>query len=68
MLFDDVTLYGRDDDMDEFGDTGSYGESLEEDYEEEEEEEEEPAASSVGGSSMTPPASAPREPAVEKRR
>lgn len=41
-FLDDETLYGRDDDMDEFGDTGSYGESLEEDYEEEEEEEEEP--------------------------
>jgi hypothetical protein len=34
------TLYLRDDEMDEFGDSGAYGESLEEDYEEEEEEEE----------------------------
>ena len=52
MLSDDVTLYGRDDDMDEFGDTGSYGESLEEGYEEEEEEEEEPGGSSVPTGSM----------------
>ena len=34
------TLYLRDDEIDEFGDSGAYGESLEEDYEEEEEEEE----------------------------
>jgi hypothetical protein len=34
------TLYLRDDETDEFGDSGAYGESLEEDYEEEEEEEE----------------------------
>ncbi|MGA7380183.1 MAG: hypothetical protein WBX03_04975, partial [Terriglobales bacterium] len=34
------TLYLRDDEVDEFGDSGAYGESLEEDYEEEEEEEE----------------------------
>ena len=39
MTFDD-TLYARDDEMDEFGDSGAYGDSLEEDYEEEEEEEE----------------------------
>ena len=39
MTFDE-TLYGRDDEMDEFGDSGAYGDSLEEDYEEEEEEEE----------------------------
>ena len=39
MIFDD-TLYARDDEMDEFGDSGAYGDSLEEDYEEEEEEEE----------------------------
>ena len=39
--FDD-TLYGRDDEMDDYGD-GSYGDSLDdEEYEEEEEEEEEP--------------------------
>ena len=37
------TLYLRDDDNDEFGDSGSYSDSLEEDYEEEEEEEEEEA-------------------------
>ena len=39
MTFDDETLYGRDDDMDEFGDTGGYGENLEEeDFDEEEED------------------------------
>ena len=37
MRFDDLTLYGRDDEMDEFGDSGAYGESLEEDFDEEEE-------------------------------
>ncbi len=42
MRFNDPTLYGRDDETDEFGDSGAYGESLEEDLEEEEEEEEEP--------------------------
>jgi hypothetical protein len=39
MSFDE-TLYGRDDEADEFGDSGAYGDALEEDYEEEEEEEE----------------------------
>ena len=34
MSFDDA-LYARDDEMDEFGDSGAYGDSLEEDYEEE---------------------------------
>ncbi len=42
MTFNE-TLYARDDEMDEFGDSGAYGDSLEEDYEEEEEEEEEEA-------------------------
>ena len=41
MTFDDLTLYGRDEE-EEFGDSGAYSESLEEDFEEEEEEEEEP--------------------------
>ena len=41
MRFDDKTLWGRDDEMDEYGDSGAYGESLEENFEEEEEEEEE---------------------------
>ena len=36
MTFDNETLYGRDDDMDEFGDTGGYGENLEEEEFEEE--------------------------------
>jgi outer membrane biosynthesis protein TonB len=39
MTFNE-TLYARDDEMDEFGDSGAYGDPLEEDYEEEEEEEE----------------------------
>ena len=39
MTFDE-TLYGRDDEMDEYGDSGAFGDSLEEDFEEEEEEEE----------------------------
>jgi len=46
----DPTLYGRDEE-EEFGDSGAYSESLEEDFEEEEEEEAgvpEPAA-------VTPP-------------
>ena len=34
------TLYLRDDEADEFGDSGAYGDTLEEDYDEEEEEEE----------------------------
>jgi hypothetical protein len=41
MTFYDHTLYGRDDEMDEFGDSGAFSESLEEDLEEEDEEEEE---------------------------
>ena len=63
MSLDD-TLYARDDEMDEFGDSGAYGDSLEEDYEEEEEEEEaevagviepqpEPATPAVSVSSST---------------
>jgi outer membrane biosynthesis protein TonB len=38
MTLYDPTLYGRDEE-EEFGDTGAYSESLEEDFEEEEEEE-----------------------------
>src|ERR1700686_2478502 len=41
MTFYDHTLYGRDDEMDEFGDSGAFNEPLEEDLEEEDEEEEE---------------------------
>jgi hypothetical protein len=40
MMFEE-TLYLRDDEADEFGDSGAYGDALDEDYEEEEEEEEE---------------------------
>src|SRR5436305_14664916 len=62
MTFYDPTLYGRDED-EEFGDSGAYSESLEEDFEEEEEEEEEPA---ITGSDTTEsdsePAPAPPAP------
>ncbi len=44
MRFNDPTLYGRDDETDEYSDSGAFGESLEEDLEEEEEEEEEEPA------------------------
>ena len=37
MTFYDPTLYAHDDE-EEFGDSGAYSESLEEDFEEEEEE------------------------------
>ncbi len=39
MMFEE-TLYLRDDEADEFGDSGAFSDSLDEDYEEEEEEEE----------------------------
>ncbi len=39
-MFDDVTLYGRDDEMDDYGES-SYDDNLDEMYDEEEEEEEE---------------------------
>src|ERR1700746_2477179 len=39
MTFNDPTLYARDEE-EEFGDSGAYSESLEEDFEEKEEEEE----------------------------
>src|SRR6266849_7257988 len=55
MTFDE-TLYGRDDEMDEFGDSGAYGDSLEEDYEEEEEEEE---AEVPGGEAQPEPVAPP---------
>ncbi len=38
MTFEE-TLYMRDDEADEFGDSGAFNDTLEEDYEEEEEEE-----------------------------
>ena len=37
MTFFDETLYGRDDEMDDYGDGSSYDEALEEEYDEEEE-------------------------------
>ena len=55
MTFEDVTLYGRDDDTDDYGETGSYGDSLEEDFEEEEEEEESPGEEESGAEDMTEP-------------
>ena len=62
MTFYDPTLYGRDEE-EEFGDSGAYSESLEEDFEEEEEEEEEPG---ITGSDTTEsdsePAPAPPAP------
>jgi hypothetical protein len=51
MSFEE-TLFLRDDEMDEFGDSGAYGDSLEEDYEEEEEEEE---AEVPGGEALPEP-------------
>ena len=52
MSFYDETLYGLDDEMDEYGDTGAYGESPEEILEEEEEEEEEESGMPVVGESV----------------
>ena len=61
MTFDE-TLYGRDDEMDEYGDSGAYGDSLEEDYEHEEEEEEEEVP---GGETQPEPAApAPTTPSA----
>ena|SRR5215469_3837281 len=51
MTFYDETLYGRDDEMDEYGDSGAYGETPEEEFEEEEEEEE--SGMPEGGESET---------------
>src|SRR5437870_4482543 len=48
MTFDE-TLYLGDDEVDEYGDSGAYGESLEEDFEEEEEEEEEAGMPGASG-------------------
>jgi hypothetical protein len=66
MSFDDVTLYGRDDEMDEFGDNDIYDENLEEEFEDEEEEEEQPAASGEAPSTPTPAAAATPAPSAEK--
>ena len=60
MTLDDLTLYARDDEMDEFGDTGGYGESLEQDYEEEEEEES--GTPEIGEGEPGPPRSMPTTP------
>ena len=59
MSFEE-TLFLRDDEMDEFGDSGAYGDSLEEDYEEEEEEEEaEVPGVEAPPEPATPPAAKP---------
>ena len=67
MTFYDETLYGRDDEMDEFGESGAYGESPEEILEEEEEEEEEAGLpeirESVAVIEVEEPAPAPPKPA-----
>ncbi len=52
-MFDDLTLYARDEE-EEFGDSGAYSESLEEDFEEEEEEEEESGLPASEGSEPEP--------------
>src|SRR5258707_4898790 len=62
MTFYDHTLYGRDDEMDEFGDSGAFSESLEEDLEEEDEEEEEEARTPEPDLSRPEPASDPAAP------
>src|SRR6266566_2499528 len=62
MTFYDHTLYGRDDEMDEFGDSGAFSESLEEELEEEDEEEEE-ARIPEPDLGRPEPASAPAAPA-----
>ena len=72
MSFYDPTLYGRDDEED-FGDSGAYSESLEEDFEEEEEEEEEAgiAEPAMGEPAMPapppPPAPKPAAPVFGRR-
>ena len=68
MTFYDPTLYGRDEE-EEFGDSGAYSESLEEDFEEEEEEEEEPGITgSDTAESESEPAPAPPAPRPATRR
>src|SRR5271169_6437852 len=64
MPFDDPTLYGRDDETDEFGDAGGFSESLEEDFDEEEEEEEEPAMTEEEDEGAMPEPHSPPEPAM----
>ena len=63
MRFEDMTLYSRDDEMDEYGDSGAYGESLEDNLDEEEEEEEESGLES-GESSEPGPSPVVDRPAV----
>src|SRR5260370_17708079 len=62
MTFYDHTLYGRDDEMYEFGDSGAFSEPLEEDLEEEDEEEEE-ARTPEPDLGRPEPASSPAAPA-----
>ena len=58
MLFEE-TLYMRDDEADEFGDSGSFSDSLDEGYEDEEEEEE---------AEVTPLAEEEPEPMMQEER
>jgi hypothetical protein len=63
MRFNDPTLYGRDEE-EEFGDSGAYSESLEEDFEEEEEEEETGVPEAITPEPVAPaPPPAPAAPA-----
>ena len=63
------TLYLRDDEMDDLGDSGTYGDSLEEDYEEEEEEEEAEVAGVIEPQPepVAPPPAAPKPSTCSKR-
>src|SRR5207248_3061999 len=65
MTFNDPTHYGRDEE-EEFGDSGAYSESLEEDFEEEEEEEESGVPTPAG--SEPEPMSIPAPPPPPKPR
>ena len=70
MTFYDPTLYGRDEE-EEFGDSGAYSESLEEDFEEEEEEEESGTPSGEmhepESISVPPPPAKPSRPKAQTR-
>src|SRR5438874_11326859 len=56
-MFFEETLYLRDDEADEFGDSGAFNDSIDADYEEEEEEEE---------AEVTPSAEIEHEPAMDE--
>ena len=72
MSFYDKTLYGRDDDMDDYGDGAStYDNNLDEEYEEEEEEEEaaemEPTAATRNAAMSEEPTPIESEPVEEPK-